>query len=384
MGIGENMRKKTIIILSEGFGTGHTQAAYALSRGIQQLEPTIEIHVIELGKFLNPTVGPLIVAAYRKTISAKPKLVGMLYRKKYKKSLHRVTQLALHRIFYTQTSHIIKQLKPDIIICTHPFPNIVISRLKRAGLPLPLYTLITDYDVHGTWIDPAVTKYLVSAAKVRDKLLERGIHQQQIIVTGIPVHPSFWNRYPQIEAQSKLGLMSLPTVMIMGGGWGVSLNEYFLQYMATWSQLIQLLFCMGSNQKAIAKMEQDPLFQHPNIRIYGYTKEVSCLMDASDLLVTKPGGMTCTEAMMKGIPMLFYTPIPGQEEENCEYFSAHGLGEKIECLRTITRWFYTLQHHCDKLRKKRQAHAFKIMEPQTCAQTVLQLLQQTSSIKITK
>lgn len=372
--VGENMRKKRIILLSEGFGTGHTQAAYALSDGMRQLEPDVQTRVLELGKFLNPTVGPLIFAAYRKTVSTQPKLVGLLYRKKYKKSLNRVTQLALHRIFYTQASHVLEQLRPDAIVCTHPFPNIIVSRLKRSGLHLPLYTLITDYDAHGTWINPEVTKYLVSAPEVRGKLLERGIDDSRIVVTGIPVHPKFWERCPQSEAQHELGLRPLPTVMVMGGGWGLSLNEELLQYMTTWRDHIQLLFCMGSNQKAIARMEQDPLFQHPNIHIFGYTQEVSRLMDASDLLVTKPGGMTCTEGMMKGIPMLFYDPIPGQEEENCEYFTEHGMGEKIESPETITRWFNELQHHYDRLREKRQLGALAMTDPKACARTVLQLL----------
>lgn len=375
MEMGENMRKKRILLLSEGFGTGHTQAAYALSVGIRQLAPDVQTRVIELGKFLNPTVGPLIFAAYRKTVSTQPKLVGLLYRKKYKKSLNRFTQLALHRIFYTQASHVVEQLRPDAVICTHPFPNIVVSRLKRSGLDIPLYTLITDYDAHGTWLNPEVNQYLVSAPEVRQKLLMRGIASDSIVVTGIPVHPKFWQRCPQAEAQHILGLKPLPTVMIMGGGWGLALDEELLQYMSTWREHVQLLFCMGSNQKAIQRMEQDPMYRHPNIHIFGYTQEVSTLMDASDLLVTKPGGMTCTEGMTKGIPMLFYAPIPGQEEENCDYFTEHGFGERIESRATVAKWFNDLQLHYETLRQKRQSGQLSFREPDKCAQTVLKLLQ---------
>lgn len=375
MDMGENMRKKRILLLSEGFGTGHTQAAYALSVGIRQLAPDVQTRVIELGKFLNPTVGPLIFAAYRKTVSAQPKLVGLLYRKKYKKSLNRFTQLALHRIFYTQASHVVEQLRPDAVVCTHPFPNIVISRLKRSGLNIPLYTLITDYDAHGTWLNPEVNQYLVSAPEVRQKLLMRGIASDRIVVTGIPVHPKFWQRCPQAEAQQTLGLKPLPTVMIMGGGWGLALDEELLQYMSTWCEHVQLLFCMGSNQKAIQRMEQDPMYRHPNIHIFGYTQEVSTIMDASDLLVTKPGGMTCTEGMTKGIPMLFYAPIPGQEEENCDYFTEHGFGELIESKDTVAKWFNDLLLHYETLRQKRQSGQLIFREPDKCAQAVLELLQ---------
>ena len=93
------MRKKRVLLLSEGFGSGHTQAAYALAMGLKQLSPGIQARVIELGKFLNPVVGPWIMSAYRKTVSKQPKLVGMMYRTQYHKSLNRFTQLALHRVF---------------------------------------------------------------------------------------------------------------------------------------------------------------------------------------------------------------------------------------------------------------------------------------------
>ncbi|WP_028545770.1 UDP-N-acetylglucosamine--LPS N-acetylglucosamine transferase [Paenibacillus taiwanensis] len=369
------MRKKRILLLSEGFGTGHTQAATALSDGIKQLAPDVQARVIELGRFLNPTVGPLIFAAYRKTVSSQPKLVGMLYRKKYKKSLNRLTQLALHRIFYTQASHVVNQLRPDVIICTHPFPNIVVSRLKRAGLDIPLYTLITDYDAHGTWLDPAVDTYLVSAEEVRTKLLNRGVAPERILVSGIPVHPKFWNNLSPSEARTQLGLQHLPTVMIMGGGWGLSMDDEYLTYMTRWRDHVQLLFCMGSNQKMIQRMKQDPNFKHPNIHIYGYTHEISTIMDASDLLVTKPGGMTCTEGMMKGIPMLFYSPLPGQEEENCDYFIDRGYGERLTDKMTMKKWLDQLTAEPNVISEWRQTRQLSEDELKRCSHEVLRLLQ---------
>lgn len=337
------MRKKRVLLLSEAFGTGHTQAAYALAVGMKQICPQVQTRVIELGKFLNPTVGPLIVSAYRKTVSSKPKLVGFFYRKKYDKSVNRFTKLAMHRIFYTQASQVIRQLNPDIVVCTHPFPTIVMSRLKRLGLDIPLFTLITDYDAHGTWINPEVNKFLVSTPHVEELLLKRGIHPSRIEVTGIPVHPNFWKRHDKKEVRAQFGLKEMPTAMIMGGGWGLMFDEELLTYMSRWRESVQLLICMGSNQKMIQKMQNDPRFQHPNIHILGYTHEVNKLMDVSDLLITKPGGMTCTEGLAKQIPMLFYRPIPGQEEENCEYFVKNGFAEILTSTETIDKWFNRLQ-----------------------------------------
>lgn len=372
------MRKKRVLLLSEGFGTGHTQAAYALAMGVRQLSHNIQARVIELGTFLNPIIGPLILGAYRKTVSKQPKLVGRIYRSNYDRTLNRVTQFALHRIFYNQVSDVIRQLKPDCIVCTHPFPNAVVSRLKRLGLRTPLYTLITDYDAHATWINPQVNTYLVSSQTVRDKLIGRGVSAAQIEVTGIPVHPNFWHPHDRADILNQFELKDMPTVLVMGGGWGLLYGESLVEYMISYADRVQLILCMGSNEKAREKLQEDPIFQHPNVRIMGFTKDISKLMDISDLLVTKPGGMTCTEGMAKGMPMLFYEPIPGQEEENAEYFITHGFGELMTSTDTIDRWFrliqepYAADQHRDALLALRNAE----YHPAKCSEAVVALIEQ--------
>ena len=153
-----------------------------------------------------------------------------------------------------------------------------------------------------------------------------------------------------------------------------------MKTLASWADRVQLIFCLGSNQKMIDKMKEIPCFQHPNIRILGYTKEVSKLMDVSDVLITKPGGMTCTEAMAKGLPMLFIPPHPGQEEENCEYFVQAGYGEIIHSADVITNRFRDLsgnQHQRTTLPKRNKrfisGHS-PAYDPTCCAQAVHDLL----------
>ncbi|MBD2847832.1 UDP-N-acetylglucosamine--LPS N-acetylglucosamine transferase [Paenibacillus sp. IB182496] len=374
------MRKKRVLLLSEGFGSGHTQAAYALAMGLRQLDHGVQTRVIELGKFLNPVVGPWIMSAYRKTVSKQPKLVGMMYRTQYHKSLNRFTQLALHRVFYTQTSQVIAQLKPDLIICTHPVPNAVVARLKRLGLDVPLYTLITDYDAHGTWISTEVNKYLVSTPMVKHKLTDHGIDEARIEVTGIPVHPNFWTTYDKSDVRAQFGLRQLPTVLVMGGGWGLLGADSLFEYMTRYRDRVQLVFCVGNNDKMREELLASWAFRHPNIKIIGFTSEVSKLMDVSDLLVTKPGGMTCTEGLSKGIPMLFYEPIPGQEEENMDYFIAGGFGEALQSEETIDKWFTLIQEPYTSGEYRRTLLTKRNQEynPTQCSRAVLRMLQAKS------
>ncbi|GAB6927025.1 glycosyltransferase [Paenibacillus sp. JCM 10914] len=371
------MRYTNVLLFSEGFGTGHTQAAYALAEGLQRMHPDIHCRVIELGNLLNPTVGPLILSAYRKTVSTRPRLVGMLYRSQYKKSLNRLTRLALHRIFYAQAKKLIEQLQPDLIICTHPFPNAVVSRLKRQGLNIPLYTMITDYDAHGTWVNPEVDEYLVPTPHVKQMLILKDIPSSYIHVTGMPVHPKFWVAEEREQLQYELRLHSMPTVLIMGGGWGLVFNKHLLSKLASRANDIQLVFCMGQNDKLVSNMREDSNFQHPNIHVLSHRDDIHKLMDVSDLLITKPGGMTCAEGAAKGIPMLFYEPIPGQEEVNSHFFVSEGYAEILDSTEVMDKWLHLLSDQYDIVRDQREHAARRRsvhLEPDHCALQVMGLL----------
>lgn len=372
------MQKQRVLLLSEGFGAGHTQAAYALSSSLRRVSPQVQTKVMELGSFLNPRMAPIIITAYKKTVSSQPRLIRMMYRSNYKKSLNRLTTLALHRMFYTDTIQVIRQLHPDVIVCTHPIPSAIISRIKRLEvLNVPLCTVITDYDAHGTWISPEVNSYLVSTEQVRQKLLERGVEEHKIRITGIPVHPNFWERHQKSDILKQFNLKEMPTVLVMGGGWGFMKDEAVNAHLASFREQIQIIFCFGSNTKSLEKMRKDPRFIHPHIHLLGFTKEIDKLMEVSDLLVTKPGGMTCSEGLAKGIPMLFHKPLPGQEEENSQYFTSQGWGTSISSLDDITAWIHKLMNQYDEVVREREQMLNRIESyyPMQSAQAIIELIE---------
>jgi len=378
------VQKQRVLLLSEGFGAGHTQAAYALSSSLRKIAPHVQTRVLELGSFLNPRVAPVIITAYKKTVSSQPRLVRMMYRSNYNKSLNRLTTLALHRIFYTRTLQIIRQLRPDVIVCTHPIPSVVISRIKRLGFDVPLCTVITDYDVHGAWVSREVNRYLVSTEQVKEKLLERGVGASKIQITGIPVHPNFWERHQKDDIRAQFALNNLPTVLVMGGGWGFMKDEAVNSLLASYHNKIQIIFCFGNNTKQLEKMKKDPRYIHPNIHLLGFTKEVDKLMEVADLLITKPGGMTCTEGLAKGIPMLFHKPLPGQEEENSQYFASQGWGTEIHSLGDIEGWIHRLLYNYPEVLRTREEVLEHIASyhPMQSAQAILDLLADSNKWKM--
>ncbi|WP_310551443.1 MGDG synthase family glycosyltransferase [Paenibacillus glufosinatiresistens] len=369
------MRKKRVLLFSEGFGTGHTAASRALAEGIRRLNPEVQCRVFELGKFLNPTVAPWVLSTYRATVSTQPKLVGLLYKSQYHNPLSRLTRMALHRVFYSRARRVIERLKPDLIICSHPLPAAVVSRLKSQGLNVPLFTLITDYDAHASWINPETDRYLVSTSRVKSILTGRGISSDVVGVTGLPVHPKFWTSPIKKESRRELGLADMPTVLVMGGGWGLMFGKEIMDALTSRMDQIQLIFCMGSNDRMVRRLSSDPRLNHPNVKILGYSSEIHKLMDAADLLITKPGGMTCTEGMAKGIPMLFYKAIPGQEEKNCQYFVSIGLGEVLDSEAVIDKWFRLLRTDYAAMEEQRRRRlAAQRQQFTSCALSVLELL----------
>lgn len=337
------VRNKRVLILSEGFGSGHTKAAYGLAAGLKAKYPGVRAKVLELGSFLNPSVAPLILSAYRRTVSLSPALVGKFYRSKYHKPIHPVAGFALHMFFYSRALKVIRKLKPDLIVCTHPIPEKVMARLKADGkIDVPLCTLITDYDAHGAWVCPEIDRYLVSTQEVKELLMGKGVSPSGIEVTGIPVHPKFWRSADKKQVRRELGLEDMPTVLVMGGGFGLLFDSETMERMAAWRQRVQLVICTGTNAKLAEKLQKSPSFRHPHIHILGMTNQIDKWMDACDLLVTKPGGITCTEGLAKGVQMLFAGSIPGQEERNSEYFVKTGLGTVLKDLHMLDQWFMRL------------------------------------------
>ncbi|MFB5267060.1 UDP-N-acetylglucosamine--LPS N-acetylglucosamine transferase [Paenibacillus enshidis] len=276
------MLSKRFLILSEGFGTGHTRAGAALADGLHRLYPGVCTQVMELGTMLNPKIAPVIFSAYRKTVYKQPKMIGMLYRRQYHKQLNELARIVLHKLFYTRALRVIGGWEPDAIVCTHPFPSAVVARLKKLGLDIPLYTLITDYDVHGAWVSQEVNQYLVPSPEAGKKLRARGVESSRISVTGIPVHPDFWDCGDKSAARARFGFRDMPTALVMGGGWGIPLEESMMNVLVRMANQLQVIVCTGSNDKLLAKLAAAPAFRHPHIHVLGFTREISTLMDASD------------------------------------------------------------------------------------------------------
>jgi processive 1,2-diacylglycerol beta-glucosyltransferase len=335
-------RNKTILFVSENFGSGHTKAAEALAKGIEEKDPEIRVQLVELGRHLRPQVNQALLYSYLGMIKKAPFIWRKVYGRHHERSFPRWLQWCLHQTLYSSLSKYIAQYQPQVVVSTHPFASSGVARLKRAGFPLQLVTVITDFSAHGSWVHPEVDLYLAPSTDVMRQLMQMGVHPARIAVTGIPTESRFWEGKDSDEARKQLGLKQLPTVLILGGGLGLGRTDHLARMAAKWKGRLQFLYCTGRNTKLLETLRQNPELQHPHVRLIGYTESVDQWMDAADVVLTKPGGMTCTEAIAKGKPLLLYGSIPGHEEENSRFLEKHGLAEKLKNEEDLDQWMQRL------------------------------------------
>lgn len=333
---------KNVLILSEPFGTGHTKAAEALMQGISHLAPSIRTEILELSQKLHPLTTTLMFHSYIKMIIMFPPLWRKMYQYKQNKPLSNWVKFIIYHIFHREIEVLLDQVKPHLIICTHPFSSSSASRLKRLGYPFTLCTVITDFHVHRAWVHPEVDVYLVPSDEVKYQLINMGIQRNRIVVTGIPIRSIFWTKKNKQEVRQKLKLRDLPTVMVMGGGLGLGGIYQLAHTLLKWKEELQMVICTGSNEKLKRSLTQDEKFHHPHIHILGFVEIIDEWMEASDLLITKPGGLTCFEALVKGVPMLLYQPIPGHEEKNSDFLVNNHLAIRIDTQNEVDVWMQKL------------------------------------------
>lgn len=319
-----------IIILSEAFGAGHTKVAEAVKEGIKLTKPDWQVDVIELSYWLRPHLSRALSQAYLKTLQYSPRLWGLMYQQSIDKPVMPKIEFLLHRVLYTRIMHFIHTYQPSLIICTHPFPSTVISRLKRMGLNIPLYTIVTDFAIHSSWISDKVDRYFIPSPKLTDELVLRGIKHSQIFPMGIPLHPHFWSKNNKQTIRHKLGLANKPTILCMGGSLGMGISNEFLHALLPYHKEIQFIIVAGKNKSLFQSIQTQISKNKVNVQLYEYVDHIHELMDAADLILTKPGGVTCAESIIKRLPMLVVNPIPGQEERNLHFMMEERAGVLIQ------------------------------------------------------
>jgi processive 1,2-diacylglycerol beta-glucosyltransferase len=276
-----------------------------------------------------------------------PALWGVLYRSWATAPVNRGTapvRLALDRLNLRRLVRVVEREQPDAVVCTHFLPVEALSPVRGRGrLVVPLYCVITDFAAHPFWAFPHVDRYFVAADDVAAELAGRGVARERIEVTGIPVDPKFAHEVGREAARARFGLdPTRPMVLIMGGGSGVGPLAELSERLAGMDLDPQVVVVCGTNAALRDQIDRLPAGRTGRLRTLGYTHEVDVLLEACDVVVSKAGGLTCSEALIKRAPLVIYRPTPGQEVANATFLVRGGAAvhadsvEEVEA--TVRRW----------------------------------------------
>ena len=366
-----------LLILSVSAGAGHVRAAQAVEAAAKAAK--IKATHIDLLTLVPRQFRKLYAEQYIRLVEKLPELWSYLYSKsdrpsrdtwigKLKRSVEKLNTRKLH----TEIAH----LKPDAILCTHFLPAELLSRqkalsAKNGGKSLPpLWVQVTDFDVHALWVHPHVDHYCVASDEVAYRLADRGVAPGKISVTGIPVMPQFSAGLSRTECAAELGLNpEIFTAVMMAGGAGVGALDALAARLLELTGDQQLVALAGKNAELLAKLK-NLATRHPGkLFPLGFTTTVERVMTAADLVITKPGGLSVSECLAKGKPMLLVSPIPGQEERNADYLLEWGAAVKAVDPATLEFKFGRLLGDPQRLRAMGEA-ARRIGRPNAAAEVL--------------
>jgi processive 1,2-diacylglycerol beta-glucosyltransferase len=321
-----------LLILHASAGNGHPRAAEALAAAAPAAGHTAVVR--DILDFAPALFRKTYAEGYLNIVRSAPELWGYFYAQSDRKA-QRPVDRRVRTVFNKLNAHSIfgylNDEKPDAVLCTHFMPLEMIASLHpHRRHNLPLFGIVTDYAVHALWYCDSVNAYYVATEEARRQLHRKGQPASGIALTGIPVMPDFATRTTPAAGRTKLGLNpDVPAVLVLSGGYGVGPTVEMLRACAAEPPHCQVLVVAGKN----AEMEQaakDALAGSKLIsRVYGFVRNVHELMDASDLIISKPGGLSTAEALAKGRPMMIVEPIPGQEQRNAEWLLENGAAVRL-------------------------------------------------------
>ena len=319
--------KKRILILTASIGSGHIKAAQAIAEELRRQEPEVELSTVDFMSRETSLLHWLVKQLYLIMLAWVPNLYDLCYKFSGGESGGGLAQKLSAHAMLPVLRRLIEKYRPDLVLCTHPFPAGACSLLKEkggAGEKLPLAVVMTDYCLHQIWLYPQVEAYFMATEAMKAEMAGRGIGARLSISSGIPVSTGLQSLPAKGELRRELGLEELPTVLLMGGGLGLGGLDETLKELDKLPERLQLLVVAGRNEKLLARVKALGETSHHSVHCWGYTEKAHELMGASDLLITKPGALTISEAFVLGLPMLLHDPIPGPETENAVYAARHG------------------------------------------------------------
>lgn len=322
-----------ILILTGKFGMGHWSASLALREQLLAAFPEARINVEDFFAYAMPGASETVYKMFSFLVTYGGGLYNTVYKCTADAQADRVPVYALPLV--DKLTELLNERRPDAVIATHPVCAQLVSRYKeKSGSAIPLITCVTDLTAHSEWLSHQCDCYLVGCPDLRKELVDKGVCQEKILVTGIPVRAAFYQGAPRSIKRER-------SLLIMGGGLGLlPRKDGFYQELNDLPD-VETTLITGHNQKLYDRL----VGKYPHIHVLGFTDRVYEYMARADLMLSKPGGITLFEAISAQLPMLAWEPFLQQERLNARFLLAEEIGriagrEPEACLDAIRNVIY--------------------------------------------
>jgi processive 1,2-diacylglycerol beta-glucosyltransferase len=336
-----------VLVLSASAGAGHLRAAEAIEKAVRLRNLASEVQHLDVLRYTNKVFRHLYSKAYIDLVNNAPEVLGWLYDYLDDPRKNDPVRAAFDRLNANPFIRYLRRYQPDVAICTHFLPSGIISSLKGEGKVKVLNTVVvTDFDVHAMWLCRHVEQYFVALEETKVHLKALGVPQSLITVSGIPIDPVFMQSKDRRGVRRKHGLdPDRFTILVSAGGFGVGPVGHMMQALSRISHPVQVVAVCGRNEALKTQLSSEVRNLKTQSSVFftvvGFTTEMDELMTAADLFVGKPGGLTTSEVLARGVPMVVINPIPGQEERNSDHLLEQGAAIRCNNLPALS---YKIEH----------------------------------------
>lgn len=332
---------RRILVLSASVGAGHLRAAQAVELALRRLDPGAIVENHDVLEFTNATFRRLYGQAYLDMVNKAPHVLGYFYdmldrepspRHKSDRLRRFVEKLNLGRFL-----RLVSKTPWDIIVNTHFLPAEMIAMLRRQEkIHCPQLTATTDFETHRLWVNQPCEHYFTATEEGAASLQSWGVPAGDVTVAGIPIHPDFSEPKDRAECIARHGLVGdRPIVLQLAGGFGVGPVESLYRGVLAVEPPIEVVVVAGRNEELKTRLDQIETPERHRATVLGFTTQMDELMAAADVVLSKPGGLTTSEALARGAAMAVVNPIPGQESRNSDYLLENGAAIKINNMATL-------------------------------------------------
>lgn len=332
---------KKVLILTTSTGQGHNQAASSVENSFKIAGyETIKYDFLAKNSTL---LKDIIVIGYEFLAAKFPKLYGFFYKISDTKFTNKLLKVPFY-LNKRKLINVLDNIKPDLIVASHAFSISILENAKKKGLNIPYILIVTDFKAHYTYISQYVDAYITGSKFTKQTLIDKGINSEKIFPLGIPINPEFYTEVTKVE-DLKDDYFNL---LLMSGSLGLNSISIVLKELLKNKNKLRITVVCGKNttlKDNLLNYCANNNFNNKKLHILGFTKDISYLMDYCDIIISKPGGLTVTESIVKNIPLIIPFAIPGQEQENIDFLVSKGYSILLDNINNINETINYLIDH---------------------------------------